>query len=93
MEQKQLTEEQKAKLKKLHKSFILKAAFSGAKFGVTICLANVVITAIDVFYVHNQSFAFVSSVVSAFLIFRSFRVETLKEHDRIKEETKKILES
>lgn len=93
MEKKEITEEQKKKFKKLQKSFAFRMAGVGAKFALTLFFANLVVCLIDVFYVHNQTFAFLGGMISAIFAFRSFRLSLTKEHDRVREEVKKILES
>lgn len=92
MEKKQLTEEQHKKLKKLQQKFSLRMAGVSAKFALTLLGANLVVCMIDAFYVHNQSFAFISAMVSTIFAFRSFRFSLMREHDRVREEVKKILE-
>jgi hypothetical protein len=93
VEKKELTEEQKKKFKKLQRTFALRMAGVGAKFGLTLFLANLVVCLIDVFYVHNQVFTFLGAMISAIFAFRSFRLSLTREHDRVREEVKKILEA
>lgn len=92
MDEKPLTEEQKQKLKKLQRGTALRMAGLSLKFGLSLFLANFVVSIINVFYVQNETFAFIGSLMSAFMIFRSFRLSFAQEHDRVKEEIKKILE-
>lgn len=92
MDQKEFTEEQKAALKKLQKKFALRMAGKGVQFALTILFSVAAICAIDVLYVHNQAFVMISGFMSGLLISRSYRHSLAQEHDRVKEEVKKILE-
>lgn len=93
MEQKELTEEQKKKISKLRNKFMLKTGLVGAKAGTFMFLANAAVVALDVAYVHNQSFVFVMAIANAILIFRLMRLELMDAENDAKEEFKKILES
>lgn len=88
-----ITDEQKQKFKKLQRSFAFRMAGVGAKFGLTLLVANFIVCLIDVLYVNNQAFAFLGGMISAIFAFRAFRLSLAKEHDRVKEEVKKILEN
>lgn len=90
---KELTEEQKKSLKKLQRSFALRMVFKGFKFAGLLFLSSLVISAVDVFYVHNKEFTILSTITTFILIFGSFHNSIVSEHDRIREEIKKILES
>lgn len=92
MKEKHLTEEQENKLKQLNKKWVLRSVFDALKFGATIFLANMVIFFVDVLFVQNQSFMFICSLISSFMIFRSFRLDSEKERVKFEEERKKILE-
>jgi hypothetical protein len=93
MENKEITEEQKKKFKKLQIKFALRMALQGVKYGSLLFAATSIVCAIDVFYVQNQTFAFIGSMISTIFIFRSFRLSLAREHDRVREEVKKILEN
>lgn len=92
MKQEKLTEEQDKKLKELRNKYIKKGMVSGLKFGALTFLANLFVAVIDVLFVGSQTFAFVGMFVSFFIIFRSFRLSLSNDHDRLREEVKKILE-
>jgi hypothetical protein len=93
MEQKELTEDQKKKLNLLFKSTMKNGAITGAKFGLFLFLTNAIVIAIDVLYVRSQVFALIGGAMNAIFIFRAMGKETKKEHDRVRSEAKKILES
>jgi len=93
MEPKELTEEQKKKFSLLFRSTMKKSALIGAKYGLFLFLTNAVVIAIDVLYVQSQAFALIGGALNAIFIFRAMGKETQKEHDRVKAEAKKILES
>ena len=90
---KELTQEQKDKIKKLHRSAMKHSAFLGVKTALLLITANAVVIVADALYVHSQAFCFIGGFMNAIFIFRALNRETKKEHDRIKEEVKKILES
>jgi hypothetical protein len=89
----QLTEEQKEKFKKLRKQVAKRAVWMSLKLASLLVLTSTIICLVDIFYVHNLVFTFVSSMISAIMIFSSFRRSLDQEHDRIKEEVKKVLQS
>lgn len=89
----QLTEEQKEKFKKLRKQVIKRAALTSLKLATLLILTSTAVCLLDIFYVHNLIFTFLGSMVSAIMIFSSFRRSLDQEHDRIKEEVKKVLEN
>lgn len=91
MEENQLTEEQKQKFKQLKKSVIFRMLFLNFKFIVTLSLANIVIVVLNAAYVQSKEFSFVCTMLSCFMILRSFLSDARKEHDRVGEEIKKIL--
>lgn len=93
MEKKQLTDEQKSKLRKFYRKMVFSALFGGLKLGTLMFLSNIFILLVNASFVKNQGFVFCAVAFSAFLIFRSYRISSFKEHDIFKEEYKKILES
>jgi len=93
MESKVVTKEQQEKLKKLQIQNMKKSALMGVKMAALIILADFVVTVINALFIQNKGFVFVASFASAFMILNSFRMPIEKEHDRVKEETKKILEN
>jgi hypothetical protein len=93
MGKKQLSDEQKSKLRKFYGKIVLSSFFNGLKLGAIVFLSNIFIISIDHMFINNKWFVFCTSFFSAFLIFRSYRISSLKQHDMFKEEYKKILES
>lgn len=93
MEEKQLTEEQKQKFAALKKSMFKKMLFLNLKFIATLVLANFVVAIINVTYVQSKEFSLVCTILTCFMSLRSFLSASTKEHDRVKEEIAKILES
>jgi hypothetical protein len=91
-ELKELTPEQKQKFKALRKSVIVRGMMNGAKAAALFFIANFAICLVDGVYVHNQLFTFLGAMVTGFMIFGPFQQTLDKEHNRIKEEAKKILE-
>lgn len=87
----ELNEEQKKQINKLARSHALKSAVIILKRIPVLVLADLLVSAIDVAYVHNQMFSFFGGMVSAFLIFQSAPAELQKERDRVKGELDKIL--
>lgn len=86
-----LTDEQKKQLKVLRRKFALNAAFAGIKFAASIFLSNILVLAINAFFVHNNTFAFIGCLVSDFMVCRSLRLYLMKEFEKIKAEIEKIL--
>lgn len=92
MEIKDLTEEQKAKLKKLHWSFMKNSVWIGLKCSSLLILADAAIIVLNALYVQNNTFAFVGGCINAFFILSYMGRESRKERDRVDEEAKKILQ-
>lgn len=93
MENQTLTDDQKAKMKDLLWKFIRRALLTGLKLGTLSLVSNVLIELANVFFIQNKGFVFCSMACSTFLIFRHFRLSSLKEDAMFEEERKKILES
>lgn len=95
MEQlKEVTQEQHQKLKKLRRE----SAWYGAKLGLKasgLCILNnlLVVVVGSAFTIESQGFYFVGSMIGAFMIFSKLGQNIRKEHDRVRMEVKKILES
>ena len=93
MEQKPFTNEQKTKLRKLYGKVALDALFNGMKLGTLSFVSNIIIVLMNNLFVKNEAFVLCSVAFSVFLIFRSYRLSSLKRYDMFNEEQKKILES
>jgi hypothetical protein len=90
---KDLTDEQKVKVKALQKKYIFKSILRGATFALTLFAADFVIAVVNAGFVHNENFVFLAGTVSFVLVFYNLMVQNAKEHDKIKEEVEKILTS
>lgn len=91
----ELTEEQKEKMKALSKTVFRNLFKRSFKFAGILLVSNLFIVLVAVSMVPQESiqtFCFLASIVNAFFIFRSLSADIQKEHDRIKEEVKKILQ-
>lgn len=87
------TPEQHKQMKSLFFSTVKRNVVIGAKYGTLLFLSNLAVVLLDAYYVQSQTFSFVASVVNCIFLFRAMTRETRKEHDRIKAEAKKILET
>ena len=88
-----LNEEQKKKARKLMYSYFKNQAFIGLKVGGLLFLANLIVAAANVLYVHNDVFVIAGAIMNAIFILPILPRDTEKEHDRVNEEAKKIIES
>jgi len=87
----ELTKEQKEKIVKLNKRFILKGIFSSFLYVISLFLANLIIIYVDHFYVNNPQFVSVASIGTALVVFFGLRGTVHEHHDILTEETAKIL--
>lgn len=91
---KELTQEQKLKLNKLHKESLFRGFKMGLVASGLIIANNVMVIAIrTLLEIESDSFIFFGSMIGAFLIFRKLGQNIRSEHDRVRAEAKKILES
>jgi hypothetical protein len=90
---KDLTKEQKKKIKDLQTKYAFHAVLRGCKFALTLFLADFVISLVNVSFVQNEGFLYLAGMASFIMIFYGLIKQNAKEHDKIKEEVAKILES
>jgi hypothetical protein len=86
------TQEQDKQLRKLAKKFAFRLALRALKFGSLLFLANLVVSLVNLVYIHSAGFMFIGVVMNTIFLFRTFRHDLTHEHERCKEEAKKIME-
>ena len=86
------TEEQRTQLKKLNRKYALKALGMVAKGFVALVVANLLVGAADVFYVHSKFFVFVMSFGSGFAFGKLLIDNFVILGENLKADTLKILE-
>jgi hypothetical protein len=90
----ELTEDQKKKLALLRWSALKNSTWIGLKCGTLLFTANALVILIGILCLpESPQFFVVGTIMNAFFIFRMMGRESRVEHDRIVQETKKILES
>lgn len=89
----QFNEEQKNKLRALRKSSFRNSAKISMKMFALLLPANAIIVAMDVLWIHSQTFSFVGSMMNAFFICSMTGREMRQERDRVREEVKKIFDT
>lgn len=67
---KELTEQQKREMLKLHKAFAIKNFLIGIKNAVAIFAGSFAVVALNILWVHSDIFPFVGSCISTFLCLR-----------------------
>lgn len=90
--EKQLTDEQKKKLRKLEWKILKRSALGTFKNFCLFAISSAIIIFINLFFVHSDSFVLIGSVISYFFIMRSWIRQLSEDRKKIVEELKKILE-
>lgn len=89
---KKLTDEQKEKLNKLGKQYLLRLTLNTVKMFGIVCFTSLVIAMINASYVQSETFLNIAGFTNAIFIYFTFSRSLRSEHDKLREETKKILE-
>lgn len=92
METQKFTEEQEKQFKKLQRTVLIATTLTGIKTGVILLVANAVVIAADVLYVHSEAFSFCMGVVNAICAFRIMRADLIEIQEHAREELKKIID-
>jgi hypothetical protein len=85
--------ERAAKLRALERSTIKHGAILGLQTFGLLAVANICVVVIDALNTHSQAFCILGGAMNGFFIFRWMGRQVRKEHDRVKEEVKKIFEN
>ena len=87
----EITAEHKKKIRELQKSSLKHGFKLALKVNLLLVLATAVVVTLDYLMGHSEPFCFVGGGMNAIFIFRMWSRELSKEHDRVREEVKKIL--
>lgn len=89
---KEVTEEQKVKLKKLRRSSIIRNILIGIKISVILFISVLITSILNAILLKSDAFAIVMGLLNGFMIFSVSRQYIKEESQRVTEELKKILE-